>query len=126
MISVQRLFSNFANGWPGRGLLAKRMLITAILIYAAEARLRESNASAAVPELLGAALSIFILAGLGTPIAATLVGLIEVWVILSRGMHSWIPIVLAALSAILAMLGPGAWSIDARLFGRKHIETRYL
>jgi uncharacterized membrane protein YphA (DoxX/SURF4 family) len=76
-----------------------------------------------VPELVGAALSIFILAGLWTPIAGTLVSLIEVWVVLSRGIDTWIPIILAALSATLAMIGPGAWSIDARLFGRKHIET---
>jgi len=27
----------------------------------------------------------------------------------------------AVLGAALAMVGPGAWSIDARLFGRKHI-----
>jgi putative oxidoreductase len=30
-------------------------------------------------------------------------------------------IVLALLGSTLAMIGPGAWSIDARLFGRKHI-----
>jgi putative oxidoreductase len=76
-----------------------------------------------VPELLGAALSIFILVGLWTPISGTLVSLIEVWVVLSRGIDTWIPIILAALSATLAMIGPGAWSIDARLFGRKHIDT---
>jgi hypothetical protein len=33
-----------------------------------------------------------------------------------------IPIILATLSATLAMIGPGAWSIDAWLYGRKHIE----
>jgi putative oxidoreductase len=26
------------------------------------------------------------------------------------------------LGAALAMLGPGAWSVDARLFGRKRIR----
>ena len=99
------------------------MLIAAVLIYCTLARLREASASAAVPELVGAALSIFVLAGLWTPVAGTLVSLIEVWVVLSRGIDSWIPIILAALSATLAMIGPGAWSIDARLFGRKYIET---
>jgi hypothetical protein len=29
---------------------------------------------------------------------------------------------LAALGAALAMVGPGAWSVDALLFGRKHID----
>jgi len=32
------------------------------------------------------------------------------------------PIVLATLGATVAMIGPGAWSIDAHLFGRKHFE----
>ena len=99
------------------------MLIAAVLIYCAFARLREAPASAAVPELVGAALSILILAGLWTPIAGTLVSLIEVCVVLSRGIDTWIPFILAALSATLAMIGPGYWSVDARLFGRKHIET---
>ena len=31
-------------------------------------------------------------------------------------------IVLAALGVALAMIGPGAWSVDARLFGRKRIR----
>jgi hypothetical protein len=29
---------------------------------------------------------------------------------------------LAAVGAALAMVGPGVWSIDARLFGRKRID----
>jgi putative oxidoreductase len=33
------------------------------------------------------------------------------------------PIVLVVLGLSLAMIGPGAWSIDARLFGRKQITT---
>jgi putative oxidoreductase len=75
-----------------------------------------------VPELIEIGLSIFILLGLWTPIAGTLVSLLEVWVLFSRGVDARIPIILAILSATLAMIGPGAWSIDARLFGRKHID----
>jgi putative oxidoreductase len=30
----------------------------------------------------------------------------------------------ALLGAVLAMVGPGAWSIDARLYGRKRIEIQ--
>lgn len=99
------------------------MLIAAVLIYCALVNLRGASSSAVVPDLIGAGLSIFILVGLWTPIAGTLVSLIEVWAFLSRGVDPWFPIILATLSATLAMIGPGAWSIDARLFGRKHIET---
>jgi hypothetical protein len=33
-------------------------------------------------------------------------------------------VLLAALAAALALLGPGAWSIDARLFGWRRVEVR--
>ena len=36
----------------------------------------------------------------------------------------WVSIMLATLGAALAMIGPGAWSIDAQLFGRKRFDTR--
>jgi hypothetical protein len=40
---------------------------------------------------------------------------------MTRFLAVWVPIMQAVLGAILAMVGPGAWSIDARLFGRKRI-----
>jgi hypothetical protein len=48
------------------------------------------------------------------------------WIALSQLLsHSgdpWVSLAQAALAAALAMIGPGAWSIDARRFGRKHID----
>jgi hypothetical protein len=59
-------------------------------------------------------------------VAGALVAIVKVSIAFSRYFsHSddpWIPIMLAALGAALAMVGPGAWSIDARLFGRKRID----
>jgi len=123
VISLQRLFSNFANGWPGLGLLAKRVLIAAVLIYSVVTHIAEGANSATLPELIGGGLSIFILVGLWTPVVGTLTSLFEIWVLLHHSGDSLIPIIVATLSATLAMIGPGAWSVDARLFGRKHIET---
>jgi putative oxidoreductase len=120
---LQRLFTNFANGWPGRGLLAQRVLTAAVLIDPAITHFREASGPAVVPELIGAGLGIFILLGLWTPVAGTLLGLIEFWIIFSRGADSCTPLILATLGVTLAMIGPGAWSVDARLFGRKHIEN---
>ena len=57
---------------------------------------------------------------------ATLLAIDELWIAIS--MYSshregqWIHILLAVLAAGVAMLGPGAWSIDARLFGRKRFD----
>jgi putative oxidoreductase len=125
-VVVQRLFSNFANGWPGRGLLFQRALIAAVLTHCVVSRLADASWSAAFPELIAASLGIFILLGLWTPVVGTLVGLTEVWIFFSRPTSPWIPLILAILGVTLAMIGPGAWSVDARLFGRKHIEARQL
>jgi uncharacterized membrane protein YphA (DoxX/SURF4 family) len=69
--------------------------------------------------------SIFLLAGLWTPIIGTLLALDEVWiassVFLSHQADIVIPVFLAVLSASVAMLGPGAWSIDAGMFGRRRV-----
>ena len=120
---MQRLFSNFANGWPGRGLLVKRALTAALLTHCVVSRLAGASWSAAFPELIAAGLGIFILLGLWTPAVGTLLGLTEVWILCSRPTSSWIPLILATLGLTLAMIGPGAWSVDARLFGRKRIEA---
>jgi hypothetical protein len=50
-----------------------------------------------------------------------LIAIVEAWLAYSSAGRV-IPILLATLGATLAMIGPGAWSIDARLFGRKHFE----
>ena len=120
---MQRLFSNFANGWPGRGLLFQRALTAAVLTHCAVSRLADAPWSAAFPELITAGLGIFILMGLWTPVVGTLLGLTKVWILFSRPSGFWIPLIVATLGLTLAMIGPGAWSVDARLFGRKHIEA---
>jgi hypothetical protein len=51
-----------------------------------------------------------------------LIAVVEVWIAFSYAGDRGISIMLAASGAALALIGPGAWSIDARLFGRKHFE----
>ena len=124
---MQRLFSTFADGWPGRGLLLLRLLAGVALIHSGTDSLREAPPlAAAVLQTVGAGSGILLLIGLWTPAAGALAAIVKVWIAFSRYFsHSgdpWIPISQAALGAVLAMVGPGAWSIDARLFGRKHIH----
>jgi putative oxidoreductase len=124
---VQRLFSTFAGGLPGVGLLLLRLLTGAALIHFGIAGvLAAPPVTIVVLQIIGAVAGILLLTGLWTPVAGTLAAMIKVWIALSRYFsHSgdpWIPFAQAILGTVLAMVGPGAWSIDARLFGRKHIN----
>jgi putative oxidoreductase len=126
-VLLQRLFSTFPNSWPGFGLLLLRSCVGVALICFGIAGLWNSpHTSTFVQGLISAAGGFFLLGGLWTPVMGALVALNEVWI--AFALHSpphantWIQVFLAILALSIAMLGPGAWSIDARLFGRKRID----
>lgn len=68
-------------------------------------------------------LGLLLLAGLWTPVAGTIVAAQALWNVFSSG-DPWPSIMLGTLGAALALIGPGAWSIDARLFGWRQLEIR--
>ena len=74
-------------------------------------------------QALSIGLGTLLIAGLGTQIAAALLAVDALWNVFSSA-HPWSWILLAAIGAALALLGPGAWSVDARLFGWKRLEFR--
>ncbi len=118
---MQRLFSTFAAGWPGIGLLIQRFLIGAILLRGAF--LRPSASSHLAMIVLQLIVSVFLIIGLGTPYIGLLVAATQLWLIFSGSADLWTAIIICGLGLSLAMIGPGAWSMDARFFGRKHIEV---
>src|SRR5271165_5919586 len=61
--------------------------------------------------------------GLWTPIVGASVAVIEVGKILTLPGDKWLWLLLGTVSGALAMLGPGRWSIDARLFGWRRVEA---
>ena len=124
---VQRLFSTFADGWPGAGILLLRLLTGAALIAFGISTIREGLPLLTVAlQIIGIAAAILLLVGVFTPLAAVLAAAAKVWIAISRfSSHSgdpWVTLAQAILAAALAMIGPGAWSIDARRYGRKHID----
>jgi uncharacterized membrane protein YphA (DoxX/SURF4 family) len=120
---MQRLFSTFANGWPGKGLLIQRGLVAALVAYCFITNLGKTpHPSAVLTQLIAAGAGLLLLIGLWTPIAGVVTAFVELWIVFTRTGDPWLPGILAILGGTLAMIGPGAWSADAHLFGRKHIE----
>jgi hypothetical protein len=73
-------------------------------------------------QLVAACSATLLLVGLWTPVAGVLMAVAELCLVLSHRNDPWMYVRLGALGAALAMIGPGAWSVDAHLFGRKRIE----
>jgi putative oxidoreductase len=106
-------------------LIILRLAVAVFLIHGALAPLAAgSNTVAAVPPILAAAGGVLLLIGLWTPAAGVLAALLELWIAFSRSSEFWTSALAAAIAWGLAMLGPGAWSIDALVYGRKRISIR--
>ncbi len=120
---MRRLFSPFARGWPGVGLFLMRLAVGVSLVLEGIERCRDTST---VPLLLFGLLAIvdgaLLILGLWTPIAGPLVVATSAWGILAGLDDRHASILSAAIGAALALVGPGALSIDARLFGWKRID----
>jgi uncharacterized membrane protein YphA (DoxX/SURF4 family) len=122
---LQRLFSTFPNGRPGAGLLLLRFAVGASLI------IEKVPLIWVIPQSFGlevrvvmVCVGISLLCGLWTPVAGALAAVIELSIAFSPAGCDATHILLAILSFSLALLGPGAWSIDGHIFGRKRIDIK--
>jgi putative oxidoreductase len=130
---VQRLFSTFPSGWPGAGLLMLRAAVgvTATveggmqLVRHGAAMPATSVATGVVAVAGGASLML----GFLTPAAATLIAICFAGILLP-GLPTLMPtlvdtptvgVFVLVMTAALILLGPGAFSVDSYLFGRREI-----
>ena len=121
---MRRLYSTFAGGWPGMGLLLMRLVIGCVLVVRASLRLwGDPPPNITITAVILLVAGFLLVLGLWTPIVGTSVAVIEVWKILTQPGDRWLWLLLGTASVALAMLGPGRWSIDARLFGWKRVEA---
>jgi len=112
------MFSTFADGLPGAGLLIQRLVVGAALLYCA---VSTPGGTVAAPHVMGAVAGLLLIAGLWTPVAGVVTACAEAWVAFSSPAHICHQIVVGLLGLTLALIGPGEWSVDARLYGRKHL-----
>ena len=124
---MRRLFSNFASGWPAIGLLLIRIVAGTALIIDGVMKIHAGEPL--LPMLLGV-LAIgdgaMLVAGLWTPLAGLLAATVSAVDIVFRHQNPYPGILLAAMGAGLALVGPGALSIDAWIFGLRKIDLEKL
>jgi uncharacterized membrane protein YphA (DoxX/SURF4 family) len=98
-----------------------RLAVSTFLIYDLSVRLPgPADLSHSIPEIGAAVVGVLLLAGLWTPVAGVLVSVLEIWISVAHsgdGAH----ILAAAIALGLSLIGPGAWSVDALVFGRRRI-----
>jgi putative oxidoreductase len=120
-LGVQRLFSTFPNSWPGLGLLILRFATGLTLAAVAHVADNLADTASLLSHCVVGAVALLIWIGLWTPLAAVAGVAIQIIVITFGHQFNLSSVVFAAVGLSLAMLGPGAWSFDARLFGRKRL-----
>jgi hypothetical protein len=121
---VRRLYSTFAGGWPGIGLLLMRLVVGAVVLWHAAPGLWSAPPLPAVAGYASLALAgLLLIAGLWTPVAGAMVAAVAIAEVLTIGEPPIGRLLAATIAAALAMLGPGWLSVDAWLFGWKRIDA---
>ncbi len=118
---MQKLFSAFPSGWPGVGLVLLRAFVSVTIIsrtvpYVAQGRVSQLGW---VVITLSLASAVCLFAGFMTPLIATTVAIVATILTVSGTIPPLFEVI--TLAVTVALLGPGAFSLDARMFGRREI-----
>lgn len=121
---MRSLYSPFLRGWPGAGVFLLRLGLSGSLLANAITGL--GDPSYLPVRFLEAVAAVLIAIGLWTPIAGVVACLTQLGIVLGATAGLDPALLRSAAGLSLAFLGPGAWSLDARLFGRRRVEIKTL
>jgi putative oxidoreductase len=120
---MQRLFTTFPDGWPGAGLLLLRIVLGIPVILDFVSAVSDGSVPTAAWLRLGALVpATLVLLGIWTPLGALLQAVTELCLALAMPGLATLHLTRAAIGLALLGLGPGAWSLDSRRYGRKRID----
>ena len=133
-MALQRTFSGFPTGYPGFALLLLRLVVGGgassqawLLMIANHGAVNASVVVALLAFVIGLALII----GLMTPIASALLAAGALFLTVDSSVLGHLSLFesgmarleFIVMSVALIFLGPGALSLDARLYGRREIDV---
>ena len=120
LVRVQRLFSMFPTGMAGIALVLLRLSVAVMLLMLGYPRGGSNSSIWAFAGL--AVLAAFFFLGALTPILCVVVCGIEIAAIFLLKNVDTIHMLFSIVdTAALGLLGPGGYSLDARIFGRRRV-----
>jgi len=120
--TVQRLFSMFPTGTAGAALFALRG--SAAMTFLVDGTAHGALVTSFWIVVVFALHAIFLCLGLLTPYVSVVCCVVQLSVPLLAGGHDGFHLGISILnSGIVAVLGPGAYSVDASLFGRRLVSV---
>lgn len=123
---MRQLYSAFPDGWPAAGLVLLRLILGGSLIANATSSLHAAELSQLFPAAIDILTGVLVIVGLWTPIVGIIACLSQLALVLTIDGIGELPLLRASVGLSLALLGPGGWSVDARLFGRRRVEIKHL
>lgn len=117
---MQRLFTMFPLGPAGVALLLLRLSAAAMVLMLAFPQTQVNSSQWALAGL--AVLAAFVVVGAFTPVLCTLCCCLEIAALFSlHGAEAIYMLFAVVNTAALGLLGPGGYSLDARMFGRRRV-----